>query len=62
MIHKAYDDYVSTESPEVAGTQVPEYMGGQPSVYVPGEDWDAPDMGAPELPEEEQDWLGYSHD
>jgi len=30
LIHKAYDDYVSTESAEVAGTQVPEFTGGQP--------------------------------
>jgi hypothetical protein len=30
LIHKAYDSYVSTEPPEVAGTQVPEYTEVQP--------------------------------
>ena len=30
LIHKAYDAYVSTEPPEVAGTQVPEYKEVQP--------------------------------
>ena len=30
LIHKAYDDYVSTESAEVVGTQVPEYTEVQP--------------------------------
>ena len=30
LIHKAYDAYVSTEPPEEAGTQVPEYTGVQP--------------------------------
>jgi hypothetical protein len=29
-IHQAYDNYVSTESAEVAGTQVPEYTGVLP--------------------------------